>query len=46
MKLVLLDKNLQNLMIEKGLKQIKKFSWQKCAEETLEILKLAALVTL
>jgi glycosyltransferase involved in cell wall biosynthesis len=38
MKLVLLDKNLQNLMIEKGLKQVKKFSWQKCAEETLKVL--------
>jgi len=33
------DKKLRSLLIEKGLDQIQKFSWKKCAEETLEVLK-------
>ncbi|MCD6149982.1 glycosyltransferase family 4 protein [bacterium] len=36
---VLSDKELQNLMIIKGKKQIEKFSWEKCARETLEWIK-------
>jgi glycosyltransferase involved in cell wall biosynthesis len=34
----LTNKNLRKKLIEKGLKQVKKFSWQKTAEETLKIL--------
>ena len=31
------NKNLRDKLIKKGYKRIKKFSWQKCAQETLEI---------
>ncbi|MGE5637091.1 MAG: glycosyltransferase family 4 protein [Chloroflexota bacterium] len=34
---VLLDLKKQTIMIEKGLEQVKKFDWKKCAETTLEI---------
>ncbi len=33
------DKNLQDKIVGRGLEQIKKFSWEKCARETLEILR-------
>lgn len=36
---ILADENLRNEHIKKGLEQIKKFSWEKCAKETLEYLK-------
>lgn len=36
---VLNDENLRAEMIAKGLEQAKKFSWEKCARETLEYLK-------
>ena len=36
---ILEDKNLRDEMIANGLEQIKKFSWEKCARETLEYLK-------
>lgn len=36
---VLNDKNLRNELIARGLEQVKKFSWRKMAEETLEIYK-------
>jgi glycosyltransferase involved in cell wall biosynthesis len=36
---LLRDEALKNDLIEKGLQQIKKFSWDKCAEETLEWLR-------
>jgi len=35
---ILTDKNLRKNLIEKGLKQSQKFSWQKTAEETLKII--------
>jgi len=38
-KLGLSDENLRYNLIEKGFQQIKKFSWEKCARETLDILK-------
>ncbi|MCX6761333.1 MAG: glycosyltransferase family 1 protein [Candidatus Moranbacteria bacterium] len=38
-ELVLNDENLRTEMIKKGLLQIKKFSWEKCARETLEYIK-------
>ncbi len=38
-ELVLNDENLRSEMIKKGLEQIKKFSWEKCAQETLEYIK-------
>lgn len=41
-KLVLENKGLQAKMAETGLEQVKKFSWEKAAFETLEILKEAA----
>lgn len=39
MKKVLTDEKLRNAMIVKGAEQIKKFSWEKCAEETLKWIK-------
>ncbi|MFA4817317.1 MAG: glycosyltransferase family 1 protein [Parcubacteria group bacterium] len=36
---VLEDENLRAAMIAKGLEQAKKFSWEKCARETLNYLK-------
>ena len=36
---VLSDKELRNSMVVKGKKQIEKFSWEKCARETLEWIK-------
>jgi glycosyltransferase involved in cell wall biosynthesis len=38
-KNVLNDENLRNKMIAKGKEQIKKFSWDKCAQETLDYIK-------
>jgi glycosyltransferase involved in cell wall biosynthesis len=38
-KKILADDNLRNAHIAKGLLQIKKFSWEKCARETLGYLK-------
>jgi glycosyltransferase involved in cell wall biosynthesis len=38
-ELVLGDEKLREEMIAKGAEQIKKFSWEKCARETLEYLK-------
>jgi len=41
--MMLADNNsLKKDLIDKGKEQIKKFSWRKCAEETLEIIKNAA----
>lgn len=39
MKLLLEDENLKKDLKKKGLKRAKEFSWQKCAEETWEVLK-------
>ena len=39
MENLLSDENLKNNLIEKGIQRTKKFSWQKCAEETLDVLK-------
>lgn len=36
---LLTDKKLQNELIEKGKKQVSKFSWEKAGEKTLEILE-------
>ncbi len=36
---VLGSENLRSIMVAKGLEQVKKFSWEKCARETLEYLK-------
>lgn len=36
---VIRDKTLASLLKEKGVAQARKFSWQKCAEETLQILR-------
>ena len=36
---VLENENLKAEMIKKGFEQIKKFSWKKAAEETLEVYK-------
>ena len=38
MREILSDENLKNELIEKGFKQVEKFSWQKCARETLDTL--------
>jgi glycosyltransferase involved in cell wall biosynthesis len=44
-KIVLLvtDKKLRDELIEKGRKQVQKFSWEKAAKETLEVLEKVAL---
>jgi len=34
---LLTNKKLRKKYIKKGLKQAKKFSWKKCAKETLEV---------
>ncbi len=34
---VINDKNLREDLIKKGFEQVKKFNWQKCAEETLKV---------
>ena len=44
-KRVLTDENLRKEMIEKGLKQAKKFSWEKCAKETLKVYRETANLT-
>ncbi len=38
LKEVLTDKNLREELIKRGLKQVKKFSWQSCAQQTLKTL--------
>jgi glycosyltransferase involved in cell wall biosynthesis len=38
METTLTNNNLREQLIKKGLKQAQKFSWQKCAQETLEVL--------
>jgi len=38
-KQVLENPELKNDLIQKGLLQLQKFSWEKCAQETLEVLK-------
>jgi glycosyltransferase involved in cell wall biosynthesis len=38
-ELLLSDEKLRQDLIAKGLEQVKKFSWEKCAKETLEYLK-------
>jgi len=38
MEIALTDNNLREQLIKKGVKQAKKFSWSKCARETLNIL--------
>ena len=35
---VLTDDKLRDILIKKGFERIKKFSWQRCARETLETL--------
>ena len=37
---VLIDENLRNDLIKKGLENINRFSWLKCAEETLKVITL------
>lgn len=39
-EMVLSDEKLRACMIKKGAEQIKKFSWEKCAKETIEFIKL------
>ena len=36
---IISDEGLREEIIEKGLKRVKKFSWEKCAEETLRVYK-------
>ncbi len=39
METALINKSLREKLIQKGLKQAKKFSWKKCAQKTLKVLK-------
>ncbi len=41
MEIILSNDSLKKHLVKKGYEQIKKFSWQKCAEETLNTLKSA-----
>ena len=41
-KVLKMNSEERNMMIQKGLKQAKKFSWEKCAKETLRILEEVA----
>ncbi|MDD3486778.1 MAG: glycosyltransferase family 1 protein [Candidatus Moranbacteria bacterium] len=36
---ILTDRNLSDKLVERGFEQIQKFSWEKCARKTLEIIK-------
>lgn len=38
MRRVLTDENLRNNLIKSGLENVKRFSWEKCARETLKVL--------
>jgi len=40
MERLLTDNELRTKLIVKGKEQLKKFSWEKCAKETLEVIKL------
>ncbi len=42
---VLTDRNLRKKLIKKGFENIKRFSWQKCANQTIKILEKVALDT-
>lgn len=42
MSVLIKDDKLRREMIEKGLKQVRKFSWEKTARQTLEVLEEAA----
>ncbi len=39
MNLALKDENLREKLKKQSIEQVKKFSWEKCAQETLEVLK-------
>jgi glycosyltransferase involved in cell wall biosynthesis len=39
MNLALKDENLREKLKKQGIEQVKKFNWQKCTQETLEVLK-------
>jgi len=39
MEMVLTDNGLREILIKKGFERAKKFSWQKCAKETLGVLR-------
>ncbi|OGD86949.1 hypothetical protein A2Z23_01660 [Candidatus Curtissbacteria bacterium RBG_16_39_7] len=41
-KVLNLDEDERRVLIEKGLKQAQKFSWEKCAKKTLEVLELVS----
>ncbi len=38
MEMILTDEKLRDVLIKRGFEQTKKFSWQNCAEETLEFM--------
>lgn len=38
-KVLNLDTNAYNKLVTKGLEQVKKFSWEKCSKETLEVIE-------
>jgi glycosyltransferase involved in cell wall biosynthesis len=42
MEEIINDKKLANFLSKKGLLQARKFSWHKCAEESLAVLKTIA----
>ncbi|MCK4892244.1 MAG: glycosyltransferase, partial [Candidatus Pacebacteria bacterium] len=37
-EMVLSDEKLRGILIERGYERVKNFSWEKCAEETLEFI--------
>ena len=39
MNMILSNGNLRDLMVFKGYKRLKEFSWMRCAEEVLDIFK-------
>lgn len=38
MKKIVADENLRQNLVEKGLENVKRFSWEKCAQETLDVI--------
>jgi glycosyltransferase involved in cell wall biosynthesis len=39
---IVIDEGLRRVLIERGFQQIQRFSWRRCAQETLQVLEDAA----
>jgi glycosyltransferase involved in cell wall biosynthesis len=39
---IVVDDSLRRVLVERGFQQVQLFSWQRCAQETLQVLEKAA----